>query len=49
MWELEVNHVLAGGHEVHVSVWSFETRLTLDMFVEMAKANWDSWIIRKAA
>ena len=49
MWELEVNHVRKGGHEVHVSVWRFETQQSLDMFVEMAKAEWDSWIIRKTA
>ena len=49
MWELEVNHVQKGGHEVRVSVWKFNERQTLDAFVEMAKAGWDSWIIRKAA
>jgi hypothetical protein len=45
MWKLTATRVLKGGYQTHVSVWRFETKLTAEIFAEMAGANWESYVI----
>lgn len=45
MWILETTKILKGGYRTHSCTFRFETKLTAEIFIEMASSNWDSWTL----